>query len=460
MKRYALALLGLVTACSGGAAETSGALDASSDSTAPVEVDAGVDCSDAGSPPSSLACTGLYANFATKEISPSAQAYTPSSLLWSDGAQKARWIELPPNTKIDITNPDEWTFPVGTKLFKEFRVNGQRVETRMFQKQKTNFWVYATYAWSGDATTATINYGGSVPVGDDGGTWTIPTNDDCNECHRGRQDRILGFEQVGLGLPGATGLTLAQLAAQGLVTPAPTNVGLTIGDDGTGLNGIAMGWVHINCGVTCHNVNAAAAGNGAGMNLRLDPTQLNGAPPSSAWGIVSTTINVPCVSGEPRRRAANRPGRPGVERPSTGLIDERGTLQMPPIATNVVDTSDVAVIRSWIQAMGGSTGDDGGPPPADAGEDAGHHRDGGVLDGGERDGGERDGGEHDAGPDATLQDASPDADVDAGVDASEDAPSSEDATTSDASNAGDATRRLGERGRGDERGDSPAPHGN
>ena len=61
--------------------------------------------------------------------------YTPSTPLWSDGAQKQRWIELPPNTQIDISNPNEWTFPVGTKLFKEFRVNGKRVETRMFQKQ-------------------------------------------------------------------------------------------------------------------------------------------------------------------------------------------------------------------------------------------------------------------------------------------------------------------------------------
>ena len=48
------------------------------------------------------------------------------------------------------------------------------------------------------------------------------------------------------------------------------------------------------------------------------------------------------------------------------LMDERGTLQMPPIASLLVDTPDVAVVRAWIQAMAATQ--DGGPP--DAGADA------------------------------------------------------------------------------------------
>jgi len=230
----ALALLGLVAGCDTGgtvaatppAAVMDASVDApSSDATSedaptstlpPGCVDAG-----AGSLPATLDCTGLYSDFATKQVAPGALAYTPANPLWSDGAQKSRWILLPPNTQIDISNPNEWVFPVGTKLFKEFRVDGKRVETRLFEKVKTAFWNYGTYAWNADDSAATLNYGGVVPVGSDGGTWTIPNNGECDECHRGRQDRILGFEQVGLGLPGAQGLTLAQLAEMGLVQPAP-----------------------------------------------------------------------------------------------------------------------------------------------------------------------------------------------------------------------------------------------
>lgn len=382
MKRALLAVCSLVTACSSTGLDIGGPVDASTDSpltidapvadaadagfadaadvtvadatdAAEVGADAAADpCADAGTPAPTLACAGLYADFSTKAVSPSALAYTPSTPLWSDGAEKQRWIELPPNTQIDISNPNEWTFPVGTKFFKEFRVSGKRVETRMFQKASSGFWRYATYAWNSDDSDAPINFGGPVPVGNTGATWNIPTNDDCNECHRGRQDRILGFEQVSLGLLGAQGLTLAQLAEKGLVTPAPTSVSLAIGDDGTGLAALALGWIHINCGVTCHNSNPSAEGNGAGMLLRLDPAQLDGTAPSAGtWDVLNTTLNVPCVSG-------SLLGQPRILPHDVSssvlyrLISERGTLQMPPIASLMVDTQDVAVVAAWIQAMG------------------------------------------------------------------------------------------------------------
>jgi len=390
MRGYVIAFLGLVKACDSSGTMAGGG-DASTDApplpdaTADVE-DTGPDpCADAGVPASTLACTGLYADFATKQLAANAVAYTPATPLWSDNAQKARWIELPANTQIDISNPDEWTFPVGTKLFKEFRVDGQRVETRLFQKTTATYWAYATYAWSSDASSATINYGGPVPVGNDGGTWNTPSNDDCSDCHRGRLDRILGFEQVSLGLPGAQGLTLAQLATQGLVTPAPASVSLTLGDDGTGLDGLALGWIHVNCGVTCHNANPSASGYGAGMLLRLDPTQLDGSAPSATtWDVLRTTINVPCVSGsvagQPRIVPGDATGSVVYE-----LIDQRGGLQMPPIASVLVDVPDVAVVKAWIQAMASA---DGGAPGTDGGTleggsfDAGHHHDGASLEAG------------------------------------------------------------------------------
>jgi hypothetical protein len=333
-------------------------------------------CADAGVPPSTLDCTGLYIDFASKQVADNALAYTPASPLWSDGAQKQRWIELPAGTQIDISNPNEWLFPVGTKVFKEFRVEGKRVETRMFQKTTGAagaYWVYATYAWNADDSAATINFGGTVPIGDSA-TWNIPTNDDCDECHRGRQDRILGFEQVGLGLAGAQGLTLAELVEQGLVTPAPASVSLTIGDDGTGLDALALGWIHVNCGVTCHNSNPSAAGNGAGMLLRLDPSQLDGTPPDpGTWDVLRTTIGVPCVSGSLNGQPRIRP-RDANHSELYELIDERGVLQMPPIASLVIDTPDVAVVASWIQSMvvdAGAVGDGGaGDAPSLEGGDA------------------------------------------------------------------------------------------
>jgi hypothetical protein len=324
----------------GGSGDALGALDGS---------DAGADpCAEAGVPASTLECAGLYADFATQTLSPSAKSYAPAVPLWSDGATKERWIELPPGQTIDATDPNEWVFPVGTKVFKQFTYEGVRVETRMFQKTAPNFWVHATYAWNAGQTATTISYGATVPVDTDGGTWVIPTPDDCDSCHRGRSDRILGFEQVSLGLDGATGLTLLQLVVQGLVSPAPTQVNLRIGDDGTGLDAPALSWLHINCGVTCHNSNENSDGYGAKMFLRLDPTLLDGSPVNSSWDPLRTTIDVPCVSGSIAGQPRIVPGDPSAS-VIVKLTSERGVLQMPPIASRFVDTTDVAAVSAWIQ---------------------------------------------------------------------------------------------------------------
>ena len=195
-------------------------------------------------------------------------------------------------------------------------------------------------------------------AGPDGGTnWVIPTPEDCDSCHRGRTDRILGFEQVNLGLPGATGLTLEQLVAQGLLTPTPSQANLTIGDDGTGLDGPALAWLHVNCGVTCHNANENAQAFGAGMLLRLDPKWLDGSPASATWDPLRTTLGVPCVSGALAGTPRIVPGSP-TGSALVQLISERGMLQMPPAPlSRFVDTADVAAVVGWIQHMG----DDGGP---------------------------------------------------------------------------------------------------
>lgn len=321
-------------------------------------------CVGAGMPPLTLDCTGLYADFPSKTLSQSARPYAPAVPLWSDGAEKQRWIMLPPGQKIDVSKPSEWSFPVGTKLFKQFTYEGKRVETRMFQKLSQNFWVHATYAWNADDSAAPISYGATVTGGSDGGTWVIPTSDNCDSCHRGRSDRILGFEQVSLGLAGATGLTLLKLVVEDLLTPAPSLVNLRVGDDGTGLAAPALSWLHVNCGVSCHNANENSLGYGSKMDLRLDPTLLDGAPSTSAWGPIKTTRGVACVSGSVQGQPRILPG---VDSASAvvQLITQRGVLQMPPIASRVVDMADVASLVSWIRAMPKSG--DAGAGAADAG---------------------------------------------------------------------------------------------
>src|SRR5262245_14990157 len=84
--------------------------------------------------PARLSETGLFADITREIWAPGVMAYAPRFQLWSDGADKRRWLWLPPDTRIDTSNMDSWAFPVGTKFWKEFTRDGVRVETRLIEK--------------------------------------------------------------------------------------------------------------------------------------------------------------------------------------------------------------------------------------------------------------------------------------------------------------------------------------
>ena len=109
--------------------------------------------------PTDLRCTGLYSDWDSKTVATDLTQYDPGLHLWSDGADKLRWIYLPPGQKIDTSDMDEWTFPVGTKVFKEFRIalgdasTETRIETRLLWKQAPGTWYRTTYRWTSDGVS-------------------------------------------------------------------------------------------------------------------------------------------------------------------------------------------------------------------------------------------------------------------------------------------------------------------
>ena len=276
--------------------------------------------SEGDGPPDDLACTGLSAH---------ARRYAPGAVLWSDGADKTRYLDLPEGAAIDAHDPGGWRFPVGTKAWKEFRMDGRLVETRFMQKVRDDRWISAAYVWNADGTKATRGEGTRVDLGS-GRSHAVPTNAECNDCHKGAFDRLLGLEPVSMSLPGAEGFDRL-----------PPKAALPAVDPG-------LVWLHANCG-SCHGRSSTATAYGTGLRLRIGADEI-AARPVEAWDLFTTTVGVtartPDFDGE-TRVVAGDPGASLIVR----LARTRGPGQMPTVGSDVVDAEGVARVEAWIRSL-------------------------------------------------------------------------------------------------------------
>jgi hypothetical protein len=126
----------------------------------------------------------------------------------------------------------------------------------------------------------------------------------------------------------------------------------------------ALGWLHTNCGTTCHNGNSGAKAYGAKMRLRLDPTLLDGRSSASFEPLettVNVTVNTPTWLGQVRIVPGDPEGSLLVQLISNRRSDNPATNQMPPIATRIVDRANTAKVVEWIRRMPASAGGRGTP---------------------------------------------------------------------------------------------------
>ena len=297
--------------------------------------------------PKTLVCTGLYGS--GQAIAGDVLEYAPAESLWADGAVKRRFIRLPPGSKIDSRDMDEWVFPVGTQTWKEFTVAGRKVETRYAEKRTDGSWLRTTYVWSDDETSAVEVTAGVQNVRGTG--YDVPPQTECNECHDGAADGVLGFEAIGLSGAAATGLTMQALIDQGLLTQPPAQVPVIPGGP---LDVAALGWLHANCGNACHNGTSGAAAGWTGLHMRLTVGALATVQDTdtykTALGVASSFQPTPDAGF--LRIAPGDPAHSAIPfRASARNAGGHAGWQMPPIATNVADLADVDAVEAWITSL-------------------------------------------------------------------------------------------------------------
>jgi hypothetical protein len=285
---------------------------------------------------------------------------------------------------------DDWRYPVGTRLWKEFTRDGIRVETRYITKLLDDdaapaSWLYTSFAWNAadNETTRAPDSG----VKDANGTaHDIPSRSECQGRHDNLPGRVLGFGAM--SLDGATPLSLADLDAMNILTDAPSSarargrehrfdtdraLGTLVGHrdaiptgdaipagapiaardsipvagellfpvPGSDVDRAAFGYLHANCG-HCHNPNSRVHLE-TPLELRLVTTarELVDVPARK------TAVDVPAIVG-------GVPGlivRPGDPAGSVMIVRMNATevpTKMPALGTELIDPVGQDLLTAWI----------------------------------------------------------------------------------------------------------------
>jgi hypothetical protein len=310
-------------------------------------------------PPATLRETGLYSNWETCTVSPVNLPYSPQYPLWSDGAVKRRWIQIPEGTYVDASDPNSWEFPFGTKLWKEFSVAGRRIETRYMERTDEG-WQFAAYQWSEDEQEATLAPERGTRVSAEvapGVRHAIPSRLDCRACHDGRPVPVLGFTALQLSpdrdplaphaeKPRPGDVDLRGLVERGLVRglpPAllkqPPHVA-----GRTKTERAALGYLYGNCAM-CHN----ARGSLAELGFSLDYSAGQGAREADAIATAASRASRFVVPGAKEGHSERlRPGDPDHSAIAVRMASRRPVAQMPPLGTQIEDEEAVRLVRRWI----------------------------------------------------------------------------------------------------------------
>ncbi|HSC88725.1 MAG TPA: hypothetical protein VLC09_15695, partial [Polyangiaceae bacterium] len=268
--------------------------------------------------------------------------FAPRFPLYSDGADKTRWVWLPDGATIDTSNPDYWIFPVGAKLWKEFNRDGVRVETRLTEKRPDGTWWRVAYQWREDQSDAD-----AVPDGVQNASGTdhdIPSSNDCVTCHGATRGGVLGFSALQLEHDD-TPTNLDDVAGLGWLSAAVTVPAIP----GNAIETAALGYLHANCG-TCHNPTGGLTR--VDMDLRLRLETLTGAVTETPAYLTAVdqpiSVTDAAAPGGNQRIASGEPNASAVYL----RMHSRGELySMPQLGTEVIDDAGSQAVYDWIDAL-------------------------------------------------------------------------------------------------------------
>lgn len=304
----------------------------------------------AGVPPSSTVAPLLSKTGCVDPSAPTRPAeglipYGVNAPLWSDGADKERFLAVPDGKTVTVAADGRFEPPPGTVAVKTFSVGGRRVETRLFMRHPDGSWAGYSYAWNDEGTDANLLEGGLTKEVA-GKVWTFPSRGECMQCHNAAAGAVLGLEVAQLNgdfvYPnGRLANQLDTLAHIGLLTlpESGARARLPAYDGPEPVEARARAYLHANC-ASCHRPGGLGRGR---ADLRF-------SIPLAKAGVCDVPPEVGELGLPDARLVA--PGHP--ERSLVSFrMHGRDAFQMPPLATHEVDAVGTALVDGWISTLTG-----------------------------------------------------------------------------------------------------------
>ncbi len=300
--------------------------------------------------PATLSEYHFFTNLRARTPAPRVTAYHLNTPLFSDYAEKQRYLYIPPGRTARYDPDKVLDLPIGTALIKTFgyQQHGafRPLETRLLL-HRTSGWVAIPYVWNADGSDAVLKRAGTrIPVTftDPAGhsrsiSYSVPNQNQCKDCH------ALAGVLTPIG-PKARNLNdgaqLQALAAAGLLDRAPADAPRLArwDDEAAPLADRATAYLETNC-AHCHNREGAASNSGLFFGWK--------EPDPTARGILKHPVAAGRGSGD--RIYDIDPGHPDNSIILLRMASTEPGVAMPELGRTTTHDEALAMLTRWIAGM-------------------------------------------------------------------------------------------------------------
>ena len=298
-------------------------------------------------PPQNLSDAGCFTSLSENDVvAPTKAGVNPFGVaqkFWSDGADKQRYISVPPGATVDVNDPNDWKLPPGGVTIKTFRwpATGKNFETRFFVRHTNGVYAGYTYKWiSATAATLVAAAGDTKDLGG-GTTWNYPSRAQCMTCHNDKVNGSIALEtrqiNVSNQLNNMSNAGILNPSNPAPITPFPYHL-----DPAVPLSERATSYLHVNC-ATCHRGPTESSAGRATWDARYTtPLALKKA---------CNELPFEAVSGDIANERIIKPGNSNLSTVWLRAHVRTGAYYMPPVASKVVDVEGVQMLSDWMNQL-------------------------------------------------------------------------------------------------------------